>query len=175
MKNDLISINGKPLSAIGVTLLSGAYSALMTPAPLKDFVENDNPLKDGTEVLSPLNGSTLRPRIKERDITLTFLIQGETEAEFKQNYASFVRILHEGDVVLFASDLSKSFHLLYSNCTQFDNYRLNACKLAVKFREPNPQEGFINDSYQDEHTSPNLPNDSNSTLLHMTLPMLKKE
>lgn len=56
MRNDLVSINGKLLSTMGVTLLAGAYSALMTPAPLKDFVENEDPLKDGTDVLSPSNG-----------------------------------------------------------------------------------------------------------------------
>ncbi|WP_289645868.1 hypothetical protein [uncultured Alistipes sp.] len=93
MRNDLVSINGKLLSTMGVTLLAGAYSALMTPAPLKDFVENEDPLKDGTDVLSPSNGGSLFPRIKERDVTLTFLIQGENEAEFKRNYAAFVKEL----------------------------------------------------------------------------------
>lgn len=150
MRNDLISINGKLLSTMGVTLLSGAYSALMAPAPLKDFVENDDPLKDGTDVLSPINGGTLRPRIKERDITLTFLIQGESEPDFIRNYTDFVNTLHEGDIVLFVDDLRKYFYLIYRNCTQFDNYRLNACKLAVKFREPRPQEGYIDDSYEGE-------------------------
>ncbi len=150
MRNDLVSINGKLLSTMGVTLLAGAYSALMTPAPLKDFVENEDPLKDGIDVLSPSNGGSLFPRIKERDVTLTFLIQGENEAEFKRNYAAFVKELYGGDINLFVDDLNRYFYLIYCNCTQFDNYRLNACKLAVKFREPNPQEGIIDNPYPDE-------------------------
>jgi hypothetical protein len=43
-----------------------------------------------------------------------------------------------GDIDLYVSDLDRTFHLIYSGATQYDNFRLKACKLAVKFREPNP-------------------------------------
>ncbi|MDE5906902.1 MAG: hypothetical protein K2G66_04670 [Alistipes sp.] len=134
MKNDSIIINGNLLSTMGATLLSGGYSALMTPAPLKDFVENDDPLKDGVDVIV-----ADAPRVKERDVTLTFLIQGADAADFMAKYAAFVAELHKGTVVLEVPDLGSCFHLLFGSCTQFDNYRLHACKVAVKFREPNPR------------------------------------
>lgn len=141
MSTSEITINGVVLSAIGATLLSGSYASLLTPAPLKDFVENDDPLKDGTDVIVPgTNGEddTTIPKVKERDVTLTFLIQGATKSTFLANYSVFVAQLHKGAVTLTVPELNATYHLLYSNSTQFDNYRLNACKLAVKFREPNP-------------------------------------
>ena len=142
MDNTEITMNGVPLSSMGVTLVSGAYSALLMPAALKDFVENNDPLKDGTDVIVPgTDGEddTSVPRVKERDVTLTFLIQGENATDFMAKYAAFVAELHKGTVVLHVPDLGRYFHLLFSNCTQFNNYLLNACNLAVKFREPNPR------------------------------------
>lgn len=127
------TINKKPLSDLGADLLSGAYAALLSPPALKDFVENDDPLKNGTEVLVPVT-----PVVKERDVTLTFLIKGSDKSSFFTNYNNFIAELKKGLIVLSVPDLGRSFRLLYSNSTQFENYRLNACKLAVKFREPNP-------------------------------------
>ena len=127
------TINGKLLSSMGATLLSGAHTALLTPTSLKDFVENDDPLKPGVEVIIPDT-----PVVKERDVTLTFLIQGNTKSLFLQNYTAFVAELYGGLVTLYVPDLGNTYRLVYSNSTQFENYRLNACKLAVKFREINP-------------------------------------
>ena len=69
---------------------------------------------------------------------MTFLIKGTSQEAFLSNYAAFVAELHKGTVTLYVPDLGNTYNLLYSNSTQFENYRLNACKLAVKFREPNP-------------------------------------
>ena len=133
METQEITINKKLLSDFGATLLTGAYAALLTPPALKDFVENDDPLKNGTEIIVPET-----PMVKERDVTLTFLIKGSNSSSFFSNYNAFIAELHKGTVVISVPDLGRSFHLLYSNSTQFENYQLNACKLAVKFREPNP-------------------------------------
>ena len=160
MGNTEITMNGVPLSSMGVTLVSGAYSALLMPAALKDFVENNDPLKDGTDVIVPGTDDeddTSVPRVKERDVTLTFLIQGENATDFMVKYAAFVAELHKGAIVLHVPDLGRYFHLLFSNCTQF-NYLLNACKLAVKFREPNPHNNT--NPYPE---SPEHPDDSNIT------------
>ena len=67
METQEITINKKLLSDFGATLLTGAYAALLTPPALKDFVENDDPLKNGTEIIVPET-----PMVKERDVTLTF-------------------------------------------------------------------------------------------------------
>lgn len=128
-----VTINKKTLASMGVTLLSGAYAELLTPPSLKDFVENDDPLKSGTEVIIPDD-----PKKKERDVTLSFLIEGPTETAFLANYSAFAAELHKGIVELYVPDLENTYNLIYRSSAQFENYRLRACKLAVKFREPNP-------------------------------------
>ena len=134
----MITINGTNINTLGVSLEKGSYSALLLPAPLKDFVENNDPTKNGTEVLTHKKDGTPLARIAERDITLTFLIVGDNKADFMAKYAAFTALLHDGDIDLYVSDLDRTFHLIYSGATQYDNFRLKACKLAVKFREPNP-------------------------------------
>lgn len=134
----MITINGTNINTLGVSLEKGSYSALLLPAPLKDFVENNDPTKNGTEVLTHKKDGTSLARVAERDVMLTFLIVGDNEADFMVKYASFTSLLHDGDIDLYVSDLDRTFHLIYSGATQYDNFRLKACKLAVKFREPNP-------------------------------------
>lgn len=134
----MITINGTNINTLGVSLEKGSYSALLLPAPLKDFVENNDPTQNGTEVLTHKKDGTSLARIAERDVTLTFLIVGDNEADFMAKYAAFTSLLHDGDIDLYVSDLDRTFHLIYSGATQYDNFRLKACKLAVKFREPNP-------------------------------------
>lgn len=134
----MITINDTNISTLGVSLEKGSYAALLLPAPLKEFVENNDPTKDGTEVLTHKADGTPLARIAEREITLTFLITGDNEDDFMAKYADFVALLHGGNINLYISDLDRTFRLIYSNATQYDNYRLKACKLAVKFREPNP-------------------------------------
>lgn len=128
-----IKINGVLLSSMGVTIENGAYAALLTPAPIKSVIQNDDPLKDGVQVLptSPLIQN-------ERDVTLTFLVQGSSHNDFLNKYSAFMNLLRSGIVTLYVPDLNNYYRLLYSNATQFENYRLNACKLSVKFREPDP-------------------------------------
>lgn len=134
----MITINGTNISSLGVSLEKGSYAALLTPAPLKDFVENNDPTKDGTEVLTQKKDGTPLARIAERDVTLTFLIVGDSQSDFMAKYAQFVGILQSGNISLYIADLGRTFSLIYRSSTQYDNYRLKACKLAVKFREPNP-------------------------------------
>ncbi len=126
------TINGKDISSYGVTLLSGCYSALLAPPPLKTFLENKDRSKDGTEVL------VHNCKIAEREVTLTFLIQGASRAEFLNHYQSFISLLHAGWFILYIGDLNQTYRLLYDSSTQFDNYNLTSCKISVKFREPNP-------------------------------------
>lgn len=134
----MITINGTSLSSLGVSLEKGGYAALLLPAPLKDFVQNNDPTKNGTEVLTETADGTSLARIAERDVTLTFLITGDTQSDFLANYSAFISILQGGPINLNISDVGLTFRLIYRNATQYDNYRLKACKLAVRFREPNP-------------------------------------
>ena len=123
---------------MGVSLEKGSYAALLAPAPLKDFIENNDPTKHGTEVLTKRADGTSLAHIAERDVSLTFLIVGENKEDFMSKYAQFTGLLHGGDITLSIPELNATYRLIYRSSTQYDNFRLKACKLAVKFREPNP-------------------------------------
>lgn len=134
----MITINGIELSKIGVSLEKGSYAALLTPAPLKGFVENNDPTKHGTEVLTHKSDGSSLARVSERDVSLTFQIVGANNVDFMAKYSAFIDILNDGLITLYVSDLERTFRLIYSNSTRYDNFRLKACKLSVRFREPNP-------------------------------------
>ena len=136
-----IKINGVSLSSMGVSLLHGGYSALLEFAPLKEYVTNDDPMKAGIQI-----DLTHVPPVASRDVTLTFLIVGGSESAFLANLSSFKNAITQGIVELDVPDLGCKYRLLYKNSTQFENYRLNACKLSVKFNEPDPTNRQYNSS-----------------------------
>ena len=73
-------INGIALGQFGATLLAGYLEALMAPTSLKAFIENDDKTQNGTQVL------VTDARLAERDVTLSFLLQGNSTAEFTARY-----------------------------------------------------------------------------------------
>ena len=126
-------INGILLSQMGVALLSGSYSELMKPASLKSFIENDDPAKDGIEI-----DILSFPKQQSRDLTLKFLVYGDTRELFLSRRKTFLDLLYSGIVTLYVPELGESYRLLYKSVTQYGNYRTNACEMAVKFKEPDP-------------------------------------
>lgn len=128
-----ITINGTPLSDYGAMMLAGSYASLMTPPQMKDWVSNDDPRKNGIEYLPP--ATTV---VKERNVDLIFGIKGDTRSDFLAKYNTFITLLQSGLTRLYVPDLGRYYYLKYENCTSFDNYDLKACKIAVKFTEPDP-------------------------------------
>lgn len=106
----------------------------MKPAEMKEWISNDIPSMDGVQYMAPAS-----PKVKERTVSLTFVVTGETEEDFMMNYARFVEELMRGFCAIEVPALSQRFTLKYDACTSFDNYNLKSCKLAVKFTEPIPR------------------------------------
>jgi hypothetical protein len=129
-----IKLNGKELSSYGARLLSGLYSALLTPAEVKPWVKNDPIDDNGVDYIKPEGGA----KVAERVFNLTFQIQGATENEFLQHYSAFISELQKDMVELYVPDLNRTLTLKYLNATPYDTYELLSCKLAVKFEEPKP-------------------------------------
>lgn len=135
MKRDLL-INGYDAYAMGITMGSGFIASLRAPASLKDFVENDDPKKDGKQVIYPE-----KPKVAARDLTLTFVIFGDTLAEHTANYNSFIELLKRGkidiSVPLISADI---YHLAYmgNSGSYMMSADLTTSQLTVKFNEPNP-------------------------------------
>ena len=132
MKRDLL-INGYDAYAMGIAMGSGFIASLRAPASLKDFVENDDPKKDGKQVIYPEE-----PKVAARDLTLTFVIFGDTLTE---HYNSFIELLKRGkmdiSVPLISADI---YHLTYigNSGSYMMSADLTTSQLTVKFNEPNP-------------------------------------
>lgn len=129
-----VKLNGILLSKYGVMMLAGSYNSLLTPPQLKEWVTNTPIDADGTEYIEPETSY-----VQERSVSLIFGIKGETRADFLEKYRGFINVLQSGIVDLYVPDLERHFFLKYENCTSYDHYNLTACKIVVKFTEPNPK------------------------------------
>ena len=128
-----VTINGRALSFWNATLLAGSYASLLTPPQPKEWVSNENPRKNGVEYITPDELI-----VGERDVNLIFMIAAKTKDDFLASYNRFINTIQTGIVDLYVPELGRHYFLKYNSCTSFDNYNLRACKVAVKFTEPNP-------------------------------------
>ena len=108
-------INGKDCyTTWGISMDTSSLSSLMTPSPLKEFIENKSRLEHGKRVLSS------NPKIDERNITLTFNLTAKTEEEFFSRYNSFCEELATGIINIkttYPPHITNQ--TIYMSCTQF--------------------------------------------------------
>lgn len=132
----------------GVNLEDGALSALMTPPPMKEFIESKSRLLHGKSVI------TKAPRYDSRDITLPFHIVARSRNEFFLKYNKFCDdVLSNGSFSLktkYQPAISMTvdgspvaipevvYHLVYLSCTQFSQFQQQLAKFTLKVCEPNP-------------------------------------
>ena len=135
MIGDLL-INGSDAYAKGIAMGDDFLGNILSPSSLKSFVENDDPTKNGKEVIYPQT-----PKLASRDLTLTFTIFGNTATEHLTNYKNFIALLQKGEISLSIPALgTEVYHLTYvgdSGSNMIEADRL-ASRLTVKFNEPNP-------------------------------------
>lgn len=74
----------------GISMDTSSLSALMTPPPMKEFIENKSRLENGKRVI------TSDSKIDERNITLTFNLTAKSEDQFFVRYNSFCEELATG-------------------------------------------------------------------------------
>ena len=131
-----ITINDKPLSDYGAEMLAGSYNSLLKPAQLKPWVSNEPINGNGVQYIIP---ETEEVFVAERQVDLIFSVIGDTKEAFLANYRNFIALLQSGMLDFHIPDLGRHYYLKYENCTSFDHIALLACKVAVKFSEPNPK------------------------------------
>lgn len=134
MTGDLI-INGKDAyTTFGVSMGDGFLNEIMSFPPIKSFIENKSRLEDGKQLIYNA------PKYDERDITLTFYIEGDTQEEYIQNYSLFQAELKKGLIEIkipAVNDLV--YKLTYLNSQSYAMNRSRTfSKFSVKFNEPNP-------------------------------------
>lgn len=119
----------------GISMDSNALSALMTPAAMKERVSNESRLEHGRRVLN------IAPRLMQRDLTLTFNLVAESEAQFFARYISFCEELKKGELNIktsFQPDVT--YKCLYVSCTQFSEFMRGIGSFVLKLIEPNPED-----------------------------------
>lgn len=138
-------INGKDAySTWGVIMDETAMSALMTPAPNKEFISNKYRNKDGKHVIKH------NPKLDERDITIGFSIIAKDEHTFLSNYAKFCEeVLSTGELTIHTSFQPEVWYrCIYNSCTQFSQFVRKMAKFSLKLNEPDPTNRGETDKYQ---------------------------
>lgn len=138
MKNELI-INGKDAyTTWGISMDTSSLSALMTPPPMKEFIENKSRLEHGKRII------TSNPKIDERNITLTFNLTAKNEEQFFSRYNSFCEELAIG-VLNIKSKYQPDvvYKTIYLSCNQFTQFMRGIAKFSLKLIEPNPKDRSI--------------------------------
>ena len=118
----------------GISLDGTALSALMTPAPLKELIENNVTTEHGLRVVR-----TGR-KLASRTININFNISASNQATFLSRYGNFCsNVLANGKIDLMTSfQAGTLYHLDYLSCQNFAEYRLGVGKFSLRVIESNP-------------------------------------
>ena len=134
MTGDVIINDIDAFERYGINLEDGALSTLMTPPPMKEFVENSSRLQHGKRMM------VLTPKYDEREITLPFHLIAKSKEEFFQKYKLFCEeVLAPGSFVLKTRfQPNVEYHLVYLSCTQFRQFIREMAVFSLKVCEPDP-------------------------------------
>ena len=127
-------INGKDAyKTWGVSLTDSGLSALMTPAPNKDYIENKSRIEHGKSVI---NNSV---KVDERNITLPINLTASNKNEFFSRYSSFCEELAKGYMEIRTSyQPNVLYSMYYLSCSQFSQFMNGIGKFSLKLNEPDP-------------------------------------
>lgn len=137
-----VTINGKDAkNTWGIVFDSSSVSALMTPAGMKDYIENSSRAEHGKRVIT---NETLA-KVDSRSVTLTFSLHANAEDVFFTKYASFCdEIQKTGELkIVLSVQPTVAYKLLYKSCTQFTQYNNRLAKFSLKCEEPNPKDRTV--------------------------------
>lgn len=130
-------INGKDaLQVWGVRMGDGFLDAIYSPSPLKEFIANKSRLENGKRVI---HGN---PKIDERDVTLTFNVEGASQTDYLTKYKAFKTELEKGKVEIRVPELGEEiYRLTYQKSVTFAmNASRTFSKISCKFNESNPSD-----------------------------------
>lgn len=127
-------INGKDaLTEFGVRMGDNFLDAIFAPVPTKAFIENKSRLQDGKQIIYN------NPKADERDVTITFNLEGSTPEDYLRKYKKFKEELSKGLIAIEVPVLAETYRLTYQKSTTFAmNIERTFAKISVKFNEPNP-------------------------------------
>lgn len=135
MKGDLIVNRKDAFTTWGIRIGEGFLDALGSSVPMKEFIVNKSRLEHGKRVI------TTTPKVDERELTLSFTIEGVTASDYQEKKKAFFEELYKGvidiQVPLVSSEI---YHLIYlgKNITYAQSLDRTFGKCSMKFCEPNP-------------------------------------
>lgn len=136
MVGELFINNEDAHKAYGITFGMGGLTALMTPPPVKAYIENKSALSHGKQVL---NGVDCPPKLDERDIQLSFYLHAKDREQFLKRYEDFCKVLQGGKVDIRTKYQPKvTYRCIYISCTQYSEFNGRLAKFVLKLNEPNP-------------------------------------
>jgi len=117
----------------GISLTSKGLSALMTPPPSKEYIENKSRLEHGKRVIVE------NVKVDERNVNLPFHMTAKTEEDFLENYSKFCEVLSGGKMEIKTKYQPNTvYRTNYISCNQFSEYRLGIAFFTLVLNEPNP-------------------------------------
>lgn len=132
-------INGKDAyTTWGMSMDNTSLSSLMTPAPMKDYIENKSRVENGKSVI------TTTVKTDERSLTLVVNISAKNEIDFFSKYLSFCEELEKGTLNIETKYQSGVIYkTIYISCSQFAQLLRGIAKFSLKLVEPNPKDRSI--------------------------------
>lgn len=135
MTGELFINNKDAYTTWGISMDDTSLSALMTPPPLKEFVEDSSRLEHGKRV------DTSNPKIDERNITLQLNLTARDKDEFFSRYLSFCEELAKGTLNIRTKyQPTVTYHTIYLSCSQFSQFMQGIGKFTLRLNEYNPSE-----------------------------------
>lgn len=125
------------LNEFGVTLIRGWREALLTPAPVKSYVNNDSRLEHGISMVATADCA----KVNQREVDLPMFLEGETEDDYLDKLEKlFNKIAYSGEICMKVPVLKRVFKFVYSQCAKFGDYGLKKGNFTLKLVEPNPKD-----------------------------------
>lgn len=130
-------INGNDIwLSYSAALVKGAYEALLTPAPMKDYISSSNRMKDGVSYVV----DTTSRKTDKRSVSFSIFIQGSSINDYLSKYSALMSELTKGVILLKVTTLKTIYKLVYIESSKYGDYGVKAGKFTFKFDEPNISE-----------------------------------
>lgn len=141
-----MKINNKDtVSTWGARMGDGFVEALLSPIPMKEMAENKSAMEHGKQVF-------FSDKRDEREVTLTFFVEGTSPDDYLKKYRAFMDELSQGEIALRVDEIEEStvvdgvgttlatvYRLIYRASASFAlNRERTFGKVSIKFIEPNP-------------------------------------
>ncbi len=133
--SDLLINTQDAYTTWGVRMGEGFLDVLGASSPMKEFIENKSRLEHGKRVI--IND----PKIDEREITLSFTIEGNSQSDYQAKKKAFFEELYKGVVdIQVPANSNEIYHLIYlgKSVAYAQNLGRTFGKISAKFNEPNP-------------------------------------